>query len=85
MAFNIEIVGLAAGVLTTIAYLPQVHKTWKTKSVKELSLSMYLVMFTGVSLWLTYGILIESISIILANTVTIMLTLIIIFFKLKYK
>ena len=85
MAFNIEIVGLIAGVLTTIAYLPQVRKTWKTKSVKELSLSMYLVMFTGVSLWLTYGILMQSISIILANTVTIILTLIIIYFKLKYK
>jgi len=85
MTFNIEIVGLVAGVLTTIAYLPQVRKTWKTKSVKELSLSMYLVMFTGVSLWLTYGILMQSISIILANTVTIILTLIIIYFKLKYK
>jgi len=85
MAFNIEIVGLVAGVLTTIAYLPQVHKTMKTKSVKELSLTMYLVMFTGVSLWLTYGILMHSISIILANTVTIILTAIIIYFKLKYK
>ncbi len=85
MTFNIEIVGLIAGVLTTIAYLPQVRKTWKTKSVKELSLSMYIVMFIGVMLWLSYGILIHSISIILANIVTGILTSILIYFKLKYK
>ncbi len=85
MTFNIEIVGLIAGVLTTIAYLPQVRKTFKTKSVKELSLTMYLVMFVGVMLWLTYGILIDSISIILANIVTGVLTSILIYFKLKYK
>jgi MtN3 and saliva related transmembrane protein len=82
---NIEIVGLIAGVLTTIAYLPQVRKTWKTKSVKELSLTMYLVMFVGVMLWLTYGILIDSISIILANIVTGILTSLLIYLKLKYK
>ncbi len=85
MTFNIEIVGLIAGVLTTIAYLPQVRKTWKTKSVKELSLSMYIVMFVGVMLWLTYGILIDSISIILANIVTGVLTSMLIYFKFKYK
>jgi MtN3 and saliva related transmembrane protein len=85
MTFNIEIVGLIAGVLTTIAYLPQVRKTWKTKSVKELSLSMYVVMFIGVMLWLAYGILIHSISIILANIVTGILTSMLIYFKLKYK
>ncbi len=85
MIFNIEVVGLIAGALTTAAYLPQVRKTWKTKSVKELSLTMYLVMFIGVMLWLTYGILIGSISIILANIVTGILTSMLIYFKLKYK
>ena len=85
MTFNIEIVGLIAGALTTIAYVPQVRKTWKTKSVKELSLSMYIVMFIGVMLWLTYGILIDSISIMLANTITGILTFMLIYFKLKYK
>ncbi len=85
MTFNIEIVGLVAGVLTTIAYLPQVRKTWKTKSVKELSLSMYIVMLVGVLLWLSYGILIQSISMILANIVTGILTSTLIYFKLRYK
>jgi MtN3 and saliva related transmembrane protein len=85
MTFTIEAIGLAAGVLTTIAYLPQVVKTLKTKSAKELSLTMYLVMFAGVMLWLTYGIFIHSLSIILANIVTGILTSTLIYFKLKYK
>ncbi len=85
MTFTIEAIGLAAGVLTTIAYLPQVVKTLKTKSAKELSLTMYLVMFAGVMLWLTYGIFIHSFSIIVANIVTGILTSTLIYFKLKYK
>jgi MtN3 and saliva related transmembrane protein len=85
MEFNHEIIGLLAALFTTIAFLPQVRKTWKSKSAKELSLSMYLVMFTGVMLWLTYGLLNNSISIILANIVTGILILTIIYFKLKYK
>lgn len=85
MAFNIEIVGLVAATLTTAAFVPQVYKTWKTKSVKELSLTMYLVMFIGISLWLTYGILINSFSIILANIVTGLLVLLLIYLKLRHK
>ena len=85
MAFNIEIVGLVAATLTTAAFVPQVYKTWKTKSVKELSLTMYLVMFMGILLWLTYGILINSFSIILANIVTGLLVLLLIYLKLRHK
>ena len=85
MAFNSEIIGLAAATLTTAAFIPQVYKTWKTKSVDELSLTMYLVFFIGIVLWLIYGIYIESFSIILANTITGFLVLLLIYFKLKYK
>lgn len=85
MAFNIEIVGLVAATLTTAAFVPQVYKTWKTKSVKELSLTMYLVMFMGILLWLTYGILINSFSIMLANIVTGLLVLLLIYLKLRHK
>jgi len=85
MAFNIEIIGVIAAILTTSAFVPQVYKTWKTKSVKELSLTMYLVMFIGISLWLTYGILINSFSIILANIVTGLLVLLLIYLKLRHK
>ncbi len=85
MNFNIEIIGLIAAFFTTAAFVPQVIKTWKTKSVENLSLSMYLTMLTGVVLWLVYGINIQSLSIILANIVTIILVCVIIFLKLRYK
>jgi len=85
MAFNIEIIGLMAALFTTAAFIPQVYRTWKTKSVDELSLTMYVVFLTGIILWLIYGLNINSISIILANTVTGLLVLILIYFKLKYK
>ena len=65
-----EIIGLIAAVCTTFAFVPQVIKVWKTKQTKDLSLRMYSIMFLGIVLWLVYGILIYSLSIILANVVT---------------
>ena len=65
-----EIIGLIAAVCTTFAFIPQVIKVWKTKQTKDLSLRMYSIMFIGILLWLVYGILIDSLSIILANVVT---------------
>ena len=65
-----EIIGLIEAVCTTFAFVPQVIKVWKTKQTKDLSLSMYSIMFLGILLWLVYGIIIESLSIILANVVT---------------
>ena len=85
MIDNNEIVGLIAGVLTTAAFVPQVYKTWKSKSAESLSLTMYIVFFIGVLLWLFYGIHINSLAMILANGVTGFLALLLIFFKLRYK
>ena len=85
MIDSFEIIGLIAAVLTTSAYVPQVYKTWKTKSAGNISLTMYLVMFVGIILWLIYGIHLNSLAMILANIFTTILTLIIIVFKLKYK
>ena len=85
MIDKFEIIGLIAAVLTTSAYVPQAYKAWKTKSAGSVSLAMYLIMLTGIILWLVYGIHLNSISMILANSVTIVLTVIIIIFKLKYK
>ena len=80
-----EIIGLIAAVLTTSSFIPQAVKTWKTKSAGNLSLAMYIAMFTGIVLWLIYGIHLRSLPMILANAVTALLTLIIIVFKLRYK
>jgi MtN3 and saliva related transmembrane protein len=81
----VTILGLVAGTLTTIAFLPQLFKTWKSKSAKDLS-SSWLISFTiGILLWLIYGVLIQSLPVILSNGVTLMLTLVILFFKLRYR
>ncbi len=85
MIDSFEIIGLIAAVLTTSAYVPQAYKAWKTKSAGSISLTMYLIMLLGIILWLVYGIHMNSIAMILANSVTIILTLVIIIFKLKYK
>ncbi|MDD3722700.1 MAG: SemiSWEET transporter [Lutibacter sp.] len=82
---NFEIIGLVAGILTTSAFVPQVYKTWKAKSAESLSLTMFLVFFVGIILWLIYGIHINSLAMILANAVTGFLALLLIFFKLRYK
>ena len=80
----IEIIGLIAAFLTTAAFLPQVYKTWKTKDVSSLSLPMLTMFFVGVIMWLIYGLLIESLAIILANAITLISLFLLVYFKLKY-
>jgi MtN3 and saliva related transmembrane protein len=79
------ILGLIAASLTTIAYIPQVVKTWKSKSSKDLSLKMLIAFCAGVSLWLIYGILEKDAPIIVANSVTLLLSFVLLFFKFKFK
>ncbi|MDX1470123.1 MAG: SemiSWEET transporter [Flavobacteriaceae bacterium] len=81
----IELIGFTAAILTTAAFLPQVYKIWKTKDVKALSLPMYLMFFLGVGLWLTYGIMIESPSLIVANGITVVSALFILIYILRYR
>ena len=80
----IEILGLAAGSLTTISFLPQVIQTWRSKSAKDISLGMFLTFCTGVFLWLLYGLLIGDTPIVVANTLTFLLASTILGFKVKY-
>ena len=78
-----ESIGIIAAILTTSAFIPQVYKIYKEKKAQGVSLTMYLIMFVGVLLWLVYGILIGSIAIMIANSVTAVLQLFVIIFKLK--
>jgi MtN3 and saliva related transmembrane protein len=80
----IELLGLAAGVLTTGAFLPQALKTWRTRAVRDLSLPMYLALSAGVFLWMLYGLFRGSVSIVLANGVTCALSVSILVMKLRY-
>jgi MtN3 and saliva related transmembrane protein len=82
---HIEVIGLIAAVLTTSAFLPQVYRTWKTKDVSGLSLPMLVLFFIGIVLWFVYGIYIESLSMILANAITIVSAFLLVYFKLKYQ
>ncbi len=81
----INSVGLAAGILTTLAFLPQVLKTWKSRSAKEISLSWLVTFMSGVSLWLFYGVLIASVPVILANGMTLGLTAVILLLKVYFR
>ena len=78
------LIGLAAAFCTTIAFLPQVIKTWQTRSTKDLSLSMFLVFTTGIFLWLVYGLATHDLPLILANGVTFVLSGTILYFKLRH-
>jgi MtN3 and saliva related transmembrane protein len=76
--------GLTAGFCTTIAFIPQVMKTWKTRSAKDLSLAMFVVYLAGILLWLLYGVLLGDIAIVLANAATSVLAGSLLYFKLRY-
>lgn len=78
-------IGFVAGTLTTIAFLPQLQRTWTTKSADDMSLAMLLTFTTGVFLWLIYGLYLTAWPVIATNTITFVLTLAILVLKLKYQ
>jgi MtN3 and saliva related transmembrane protein len=64
--------------------VPQLVKTWKTRSTADISLGMFLVLVIGIILWLAYGILLGDVPLIVANGITLVLAGIILVFKLRY-
>lgn len=81
----VNIVGFAAGALTTIAFVPQVIKIWKSKHARDISMGTFALFSLGVTMWLLYGIQLGAMPVILANAVTLVLSLTILFFKMKYR
>ena len=77
-------IGLAAGILCTISFIPQVYIVIKTKNTKDLSLATFLVFAIGVFLWFIYGLLIKEIPVIIANLTTLFMILIIVVMKIKH-
>lgn len=77
-----NLIGTLAGILTTIAFVPQVIKTWRTRSAQDISLFMFLLFSTGVLLWLIYGFVLGAMPIIIANGVTLALSLSILALKI---
>jgi len=80
----VSLMGAAAGICTTVAYVPQVLKTWRSRSTSDISLTMFAVMVTGVVLWLGYGIALHDWVIIAANAATLLLTGIVLLLKLRH-
>ena len=82
--FNIEFFGYFAAILTTLAFLPQLIKTFKTKKAEDVSLITLIMFLTGVLSWIIYGYKISSTPILLANVITFILNLFILIFKLSF-
>ncbi len=80
----ISVIGTAAATCTTLAYLPQVLRAWRTHSTHDVSLKMYILMVVGTALWLAYGVALANGPLIVANTICLGLTGSILFLKLRY-
>jgi MtN3 and saliva related transmembrane protein len=81
----IDVLGFLAGTLTTIAFIPQLLKTWTTKSAKDVSLVMMITFCMGLFLWFMYGLAIQAMPVIVTNAVTLILASLILILKIKYK
>jgi MtN3 and saliva related transmembrane protein len=77
------LIGFAAAVGTTFSHLPQVLKCWKTGATGDLSLKMFLMLFSGISLWVVYGFMKGDMVIIAANAVSLLFVSNILFFKIR--
>jgi len=80
----ITFIGFFSGFCTTVAFVPQAYKVWKTKNTKDISLWMFLIFTTGVTSWLVYGVLTNNLPIIFANIVTLFLVFVILVAKIKF-
>jgi len=78
-----SLIGIMAAFLTTIAFVPQVLRVMRTRDTHAISLWMYLLFSTGLMLWLVYGVMLSLWPVILANSVTLLLSLIVIYFKVR--
>jgi MtN3 and saliva related transmembrane protein len=81
---SVTLLGFAAGLLTTTSFLPQVVKTWRTRSARDLSYGMIILFISGITLWFLYGLQMRALPIILANGVTLLLLLILLVMKIQF-
>ena len=80
-----NLLGLAAGTLTTVAFLPQVIRVWRTRSARDLSYAWIVTFAAGVVLWLVYGVSVRSTPVVLANVATLLLVLVLLGLKLRFE
>jgi MtN3 and saliva related transmembrane protein len=82
---GIDILGLFAGACVTISVIPQIIKVWKTKKVKQISLLTFSILTFGIALWVVYGILKNDLPIIITNSISVFLNLIMVYFIICYE
>ncbi|MCV9933042.1 SemiSWEET transporter [Flavobacterium sp. LS1R47] len=80
-----NIIGLAAGICVTIAVIPQIIKVWKSKKVKNVSLTMFSTLTLGIFLWVVYGFLKKDYPIMITNSISLFLNIVMIYFISKYE
>jgi len=80
---GVTALGLLAGAVTTVAFVPQVMKTFRTRSTHDISLWMFSILVAGIAAWLVYGVVIHDVPLMLANAVTLLLAGTILVFKIR--
>ena len=82
--YPFEIIGFIAGGLVSVSFLPQIIKSWKSKSTNDIAISLTTINISGQILWITYGIAISSVSLIIMSCLTMLMTLSLLILKIKY-
>jgi len=80
-----DFVGYFSAFLTTVAFIPQAYHSWKTRDLSGVSLPMYSIFSAGVAGWLVYGLMISSWPIVIANSITFLLSCVVLWLKLKHR
>ena len=85
MQHYIELIGIFAGLCTTTSFIPQIVQIWRSKSASSISFPMYVIFSIGVSLWIIYGVLMHATAVVIANSVTLVLSISILVMKSMWK
>jgi MtN3 and saliva related transmembrane protein len=82
---TVTILGLVAGSLTTLSFLPQLVKAWKSRSTHDISIGMFSLLAVGIALWIVYGVVTADVPVIAANSLTLLFVGLILALKLRYR
>ncbi|MEO7393568.1 MAG: SemiSWEET transporter [Chitinophagaceae bacterium] len=82
---TIQVIGFIAGIFTGISLLPQLFKIIKEKKTEDISVWMLIILMAGLALWVVYGIQKNDLPIIITNSFSVVINIIILFFRFRYK
>ncbi len=80
---NVEIIGFIAGIFVAVSLLPQVIKSWRTRSTKDIALSWSVINLSGQILWIVYGVYIGSLSLVIMSSIALVMNIFMVVLKLK--